>query len=261
MSDGSPGKSEVTVVIGDDLVAEIEIHRPPNNFFDLDLIGELATTIRELDERDDCRAAVLSSEGKHFCAGATVNARRDAPGDGGERHLYDEAVRLFDTKTPIVAAVQGAAIGGGLGLALMPDFRVACPEARFSANFARLGFVQGFGLTVTLPRLVGRQRAMEMFYTGRRVKGEEAHRIGLCDDLVPLDQLRARARELASEIAVSAPLAVRSIREMMRGRLAAEIRSATDHEKAEQNRLRQTADFAEGVRAMTERRPPRFVGA
>ena len=114
---------------------------------------------------------------------------------------------------------------------------------------------------MTLPRLVGRQRAMEMFYTGRRVKGEEALRIGLCDDLVPLDQVRARARELAGEIAVSAPLAVRSIREMMRGRLAAEIRAATDHEKAEQNRLRQTADFAEGVRAMTERRPPRFVGA
>ena len=261
MSDGSPGSGEVTVVIGDDLVAEIEIHRPPNNFFDLDLIGELATAIGELDERDDCRAAVLCSEGKHFCAGANLNARRDATGDGGERHLYDEAVRLFDTKTPIVAAVQGAAVGGGLGLALMPDFRVACPEARFSANFARLGFVQGFGLTVTLPRLVGRQRAREMFYTGRRVKGEEALQIGLCDDLVPLKQLRARARELAVEIATSAPLAVRSIREMMRGRLAAEIRNATDHEKAEQNRLRQTADFAEGVRAMTERRPPRFVGA
>ncbi|MYF96702.1 MAG: enoyl-CoA hydratase/isomerase family protein [Holophagales bacterium] len=243
------------------MVAEIEIHRPPNNFFDLDLIGERATAIGELDERGACRAAVLCSEGKHFCAGANLNARRDATGDGGERHLYDEAVRLFDTRTPIVAAVQGAAIGGGLGLALMPDFRVACPEARFSANFARLGFVQGFGLTVTLPRLVGRQRAMEMFYTGRRVKGEEALRIGLCDDLVPLDQVRTRARELAREIAVSAPLAVRSIREMMRGRLAAEIRSATDHEKAEQNRLRQTADFAEGVRAMTERRPPRFVGA
>ena len=118
-----------------------------------------------------------------------------------------------------MAAVQGAAVGGGLGLALMPDFRVACPEARFSANFARLGFVQGFGLTVTLPRLVGRQRAMEMFYTGRRVKGEEALRIGLCDDLVPQDRVRARARELAGEIAVSAPLAVRSIREMMRGQL------------------------------------------
>ncbi len=261
MRNGRLDSGEVTARIGDDLVAEIEIHRPPDNFFDIDLIAELAAAIGELDERDDCRAAVLCSEGKHFCAGANLNARRDATGDGGERHLYDEAVRLFDTRTPIVAAIQGAAVGGGLALALMPDFRIACPEARFSANFARLGFVQGFGLTVTLPRLVGRQRAMELLYTGRRVKGEEALRIGLCDDLVPLDQLRARARELAVEIAASAPLAVRSIREMMRGRLAEEIRTATDHERAEQDRLRQTADFAEGVRAMTERRPPRFVGA
>jgi len=261
MSRELAGTGDITVTIGGDLVAEIEIHRPPNNFFDLHLIGDLATAVAELDERDDCRAAVLCSEGKHFCAGANLNSRRDATSDGTERHLYDEAVRLFATRTPIVAAIQGAAVGGGLGLALMPDFRVACPEARFSANFARLGFVQGFGLTVTLPRLVGRQRAMDLFYTGRRVKGEEALQIGLCDDLVSRGQVRRRARELAAEIAGSAPLAVRSIREMMRGRLAEEIRVATDHEKAEQNRLRATADFAEGVRAMTERRPPRFVGA
>lgn len=260
MSGNGAGNGEVTVAVGDDLVAEVEIHRPPNNFFDQDLIAALAAAIEDLDGRDDCRAAVLCSEGKHFCAGANLNASRPATGTP-ERHLYDEAVRLFGTRTPVVAAVQGAAIGGGLGLALMPDFRIACPEARFAANFARLGFIQGFGLTVTLPRLVGRQRAMEMLYTGRRVKGEEASRIGLCDELVPRDEVRVRARELAREIAASAPLAVRSIRETMRGRLAAEIRAATDHEKVEQDRLRQTADFAEGVRAMTERRPPRFVGA
>lgn len=254
------GNGEVTVAVGDDLVAEVEIHRPPNNFFDQELIAVLAATIEALDERDDCRAVVLCSEGKHFCAGANLNAARPATG-GPDRHLYDEAVRLFSTRTPVVAAVQGAAIGGGLGLALMPDFRVACPEARFAANFARLGFIQGFGLTVTLPRLVGRQRAMEMLYTGRRVKGEEAVRIGLCDELVPRDDVRVQARALAREIAASAPLAVRSIRETLRGRLAAEIRAATDHEKVEQDRLRQTADFAEGVQAMTERRRPHFTGA
>lgn len=259
MSSSAAGNGDVTVTFGDDLVAEVEVHRPPNNFFDQELIARIAETIEKLDERDDCRAVVLCSEGKHFCAGANLNSKRPATG-GPERHLYDEAVRLFETRMPIVAAIQGAAIGGGLGLALMPDFRVACPEARFAANFARLGFIQGFGLTVTLPRLVGKQRAMEMLYTGRRVKGDEAVRIGLCEHLVPRDQVRVRARELAGEIATSAPLAVRSIRETLRGRLAAEIRDATDHEKAEQDRLRQTADFAEGVRAMTERRRPRFIG-
>jgi enoyl-CoA hydratase/carnithine racemase len=142
----------------------------------------------------------------------------------------------------------------------MPDFRVAAPESRFSANFARLGFHHGFGLTVTLPALVGQQRALELLYTGRRVPGEDAHAMGLVDRLVAADDLRDQARALAAEIAVSAPLAVDSIRQTMRGELASRIRAATDREKAEQDRLQKTSDFREGVRAMTERRTPDFEG-
>ena len=143
----------------------------------------------------------------------------------------------------------------------MPDFRVAAPEARFSANFARLGFHHGFGLSVTLPDIVGRQRAMDLLYTGRRVKADEALAIGLCDRVVPAEALRAEARALASEIAISAPLAVESIRETLRGDLAGRIQRATDREKAEQERLQRTADFKEGVAAMSERRPPNFSRA
>jgi enoyl-CoA hydratase/carnithine racemase len=175
-------------------------------------------------------------------------------------HLYDVAIRLFEQPLPIVAAVQGAAIGGGLGLALAAEFRVACPEARFSANFARLGFHQGFGLSVTLPAVIGQQRALEMLYTGERIDGEEAARVGLCDRLVPLPEVRSAAVALAGEIAASAPLAVRSIRATMRGPLAAEVRAALEREKAEQDRLRVTADWLEGVRASAERRTPVFLG-
>jgi enoyl-CoA hydratase/carnithine racemase len=142
----------------------------------------------------------------------------------------------------------------------MPDFRVAAPEARFAANFARLGFHHGFGLSVTLPDLVGQQRAMELLYTGRRIRGEEAVEMGLCDKLATQDTLRDTARELAKEIALSAPLAIASIRETLRGDLAARIRAATDREKAEQERLQRTSDFKEGVRAMAERRTPNFKG-
>jgi enoyl-CoA hydratase/carnithine racemase len=249
---------DLDVAIGDDFVATIEIRRPPNNFFDLELIETMATAVAGLDDDPRCRAIVLCSAGKHFCAGADFAEPSDAA--PAARHLYDAAVDLFATTTPVVAAVQGAAIGGGLGVACFADFRVAAPEARFSANFARLGFHHGFGLTVTLPALVGQQRALELLYTGRRIGGEEAVTIGLADRLAPLADLRAEAHALAAEIATSAPLAVTSIRQTMRGDLAGRIRVTTDHEQAEQGRLRQTADWREGVRAMQERRPPRFTG-
>jgi enoyl-CoA hydratase/carnithine racemase len=250
---------DVEVRQGDDFVTMVEIQRGPNNFFDQQLIADLAEGMEWLDESAACRAAVLCSQGKNFCAGANLNTP-GAEGGTPERHLYDEAVRLFSTKTPVVAAIQGAAVGGGLGLALWADFRVGCRESRFSANFARLGFHQGFGLTVTLPAVVGHQKALEMFYTGRRLKGEEALVIGLCDQLVDLSDVRIAARARALEIARSAPLAIESIRATMRGDLPGLIRTATDREKAEQHRLRRTEDFREGVAAMTDRRLPEFRG-
>jgi enoyl-CoA hydratase/carnithine racemase len=263
---------DVSVEVDDGFLATAEIHRPPNNYFDITLIQSLAAAFEALDTEPRCRAIILCSEGKNFCAGAQLAGpagRRSqvavASGEGADagppRHLYDEAVRLFSTRTPVVAAIQGAAIGGGLGLALMPDFRVAAPEARFSANFARLGMHHGFGLSVTLPDLVGQQRAMELLYTGRRIRAEEALEIGLCDRLAPLGELRNAANELAREIAGSAPLAVLSIRETLRGDLPGRIRAATDREKVEQERLQKTSDMREGVRAMGERRPPNFTGS
>lgn len=257
---------DVSVTLSDDYVATAEIRRPPHNYFGVELIGSLADAFEALDADPRCRAIVLCSEGKNFCAGAQLGggaseALIQRPPEGAERppHLYDEGVRLFATRTPVVAAIQGAAVGGGLGLALMPDFRIAAPEARFTANFARLGFHHGFGLSVTLPALVGQQRALEILYTGRRLKGDEALEIGICDALVPLDKLRDHAHGLASDIATSAPLAIQSIRETMRGDLAGRIRVATDHEQVEQDRLRRTNDFKEGVRAMAERRKPEFT--
>lgn len=253
---------DVTVELGDDFVAEVEVHRAPNNFFDVSLIRSIAEAYDRLGSGGECRAVVLCSEGKHFCAGADFNQESSAAPlpEEGAVSLYREAVRLFRADLPVVAAVQGAAVGGGLGLACSADFRVAAPEARFTANFARLGFHQGFGLSVTLPAIVGQQRALELLYTGQRINGEEAFRIGLADRLVPLADVRAAARELAGEIAKSAPLAIRSIRQTMRGHVADLVAEATDREDAEQIRLRSTADFAEGTRASFERRDPVFTG-
>jgi 2-(1,2-epoxy-1,2-dihydrophenyl)acetyl-CoA isomerase len=253
---------DVSAVLGDDLVAEVEIHRPPNNFFDAALIASIADAYEDLAD-GPCRAVVLCSEGKHFCAGADFHGESDAEAlpDEGASVLYRQAARLFRAPIPVVAAVQGGAIGGGLGLACSADFRVACPQARFAANFARLGFHQGFGLSVTLPPVVGHQYTIELLYTGRRIRGEEAHARGLADRFAAdAGSVRASARELAAEIAGSAPLAVRSIRQTMRGALADQVEAVTRHEDAEQIRLRATSDFAEGARASLERRPPRFTG-
>ena len=239
-------------------VAVVEIRRPPNNFFDVDLIGGIADAVDDL-AAGGCRAVVLASEGRHFCAGADFGGGRER-GAGGGPHLYEMAVRLFEQPIPIVAAVQGAAIGGGFGLAMAADFRLAAPEARFAANFARLGFHHGFGLSVTLPLVAGHQTALELLYTGRRIDGEEAVRLGIADRLVPADELRDAAVALATEIATSAPLAVRSIRETMRGHLAGQVRAALARERSEQDRLTATKDWREGVAAMAERRTPAFTG-
>lgn len=237
-------------------VALIEIQRPPNNIFDRALIAQIADALDRL-AGDDCRAVVLASDGRHFCAGANFQGPPDPP---GTPHLYEEAVRLFEQPLPVVAAVQGAAIGGGFGLAMAADFRVASPEARFSSNFAQLGFHHGFGLTVTLPLVAGHQVAIDLLYTGRRVRGDEAAQLGLVDRLVDADSLRAEAMAVAEQVASSAPLAVRSIRETMRGHLADAVRAALVRERGEQDRLRQTDDWREGVAATAERRTPRFVG-
>jgi enoyl-CoA hydratase/carnithine racemase len=249
--------NDVGVEVGDDHVAIVELHRPPNNFFDVALVLAIADAYEEL-QRGDCRAIVLCAEGRHFCAGADLTS-------GTERtvgELYGHAVRLFQAELPVVAAVTGSAIGGGLGLALSADFRVASPESRFAANFARLGFHHGFGMTVTLPDAVGQQAAASLLYTGRRIGGEEALSIGLCDRLVPTtDDIRAGARAMAVELAAAAPLSVRAIRATMRRGLPDRVRQATEIERGEQDRLRRTADFAEGVAASGQRREPQFKGS
>jgi len=252
-----------------DFVATVEIRRPPNNFFDFHLIRQIADTYEEIDADPAVRAIVLCSQGKAFCAGANFGDGSTVQDDGsvagslnrvGVDHLYVEAVRVFAAKTPVVAAIQGAAIGGGLGLAMSADFRVGCPETRMAANFTRLGFHPGFGLTHTLPRAIGQQKAALLCLTSRRLKGEEALAWGLLDDFATLDTVRQKAWDLAREIAVNSPLGLTSTRDTLRAGLAEAVRAQTDHELHEQTWLRKTEDFKEGVAATHDRRLPNWQG-
>ena len=242
-------------------VAIVEFARPPYNFADLDLIEAIGAAFDAADNDRDVRAIVLQSAGKVFCAGADLaNANPVADGlKSGERNpFYVAAAKLFAVKKPVVAAVQGAAVGAGLGLALVADFRVAGPQAKFAANFVSLGFHPGFGISAVLDRIVGRQRSLLMNLTGRRIKADEAAAWGLVDTLA--DDPHAAALALAHEISAGAPLAVQATRKTLRGDLFDLVQQQTDHELAEQSWLQKTADFAEGVRAVNERRPGNFTG-
>ena len=246
-------------------VAMVEIRRPPNNFLDVDLIANLASVLEGLDDEANVRSIVLAAEGKHFCAGANIKKRLDDEAAGKKpvgrpRHLYHEAQRLVQTHKPIVAAVHGSAIGAGLGLALVADFRVTCKEARLAANFTALGYHPGFGMTCTLPRVIGHQRARWMFLTGKRIPGDEAYAIGLADRLVPQDEVRKAAQEMAAELAKSSPLGVQAARETLNLELVPAFRAATEREMFEQSILRETNDFKEGVKAGFDRREPVFNG-
>ena len=246
-------------------IATVELRRPPNNFLDVDLIANLASVLEALDDEAGCRSIVLAAAGKHFCAGANLKKRVDDEAAGNKqaarpRHLYHEAQRLVQTRKPIVAAVHGSAIGAGLGLALVADFRVTCKEARLAANFTALGYHPGFGMTVSLPRLVGHQRAKWLFLTGRRIPGDEAVTMGLADRLVAQDQVRSAAQAMAAELAKSGPLAVQAARESLNLDYIAAFRAATERESFQQNMLRETNDFKEGVKAGFDRRDPVFTG-
>jgi enoyl-CoA hydratase/carnithine racemase len=247
-----------------DAVTEVAFENEPNNFATVALIRELADALQTLDGEARCRAIVLTSRGKPFCAGANLAVTAGGGVDGQSadpiREFYNEALRLFATKKPIVAAIQGAAVGAGLGLALAADFRVAAPEARFVANFTRLGFHPGFGLSQTLPRLIGAQRAALMLMTGRRIDAKIAHGWGLVDELATSGQALETAHRLAAEIAECAPLSLIATRATLRPTLHDEVAAAMVKEHAEQAKLRDTEDFAEGVRAVAERRPGRFTG-
>ncbi|MEM9724384.1 MAG: enoyl-CoA hydratase/isomerase family protein [Pseudomonadota bacterium] len=265
---------DVAVESLDGHVSLVELRRGPHNFFDVALLSDLADALEALDADAEHRVSILAAEGKNFCAGADFSARlnssaKNASGaeklereifvEGGPSPLYAQAVRLFAIKKHVVAAIQGAAIGGGLGLALAADFRVGGLNTRFAANFAKLGITPGFGLTHTLPRLIGAQAAAELFATARRVSGEEAARIGLLDRFASDGDARGAAIAFAREIAANAPLALAVLKETARGDLPRAVREATGREAAEQARLVKTADHAEGVRAVAERRPAAFT--
>lgn len=250
------GNDEITLDLGADGVAVATLNHPPHNYIAESDVRSLGRAFGDAAQAG-ARCLVLAANGKNFCAGASLQAKA---GGGVDFGMYEHVPALFSQQLPIVAAVQGRAVGAGLGLALVADYRVVSPRTRFVAPFTKLGFQHGFGLSVTLPRVVGAQRASDMLVAGTEVDGERAYSIGLADRLAPDDGLSAGALQLAREIAAAAPLGVRAARSGLRGDLADQVRKALVTEREAQEILMRTADFMEGVAAASERRVPRFRG-
>lgn len=244
-------------------VGGIHFSAPPHNFASSGLLCAVADAIDTMDGDGEIRCILLTAAGKAFCGGADLAGADAVQGAKGMDEIalfYENAARIMRRKKPMVTAVQGAAIGAGLGLALAADFRVASPASRFSANFVKLGFHPGFAITYTLPRVIGEQKAAWMMLSGNRIKAEEAHAWGLVDRLVPADHLQEAALAMACEIACNAPLALLSVRATIAGDVGRAVVEAMKHEHVQQTALKETADYAEGVAAVFERRDAVFTG-
>jgi enoyl-CoA hydratase/carnithine racemase len=250
------------VACDSDGVATVVFSRPPSNYFDLVLLSMLADELERLDSDPSCRAIALLSDGRHFCVGMEFSQGKGSElSEEQERpDLYECGLRLFSISKPIVCGLQGKTIGGGLGLAMVADFRVMARTASVTANFSRLGLFPGFGLTYTLPDTIGRQHARDVLMSGRWIDAEDALSMGLCDETAPPDNLRAATTARAQTLAMAAPLSVTALKPHLDKGRVDHISESMAAEYKIQIRLGGTSDFAEGFRAWRDQREPIFLG-
>jgi enoyl-CoA hydratase/carnithine racemase len=174
--------------------------------------------------------------------------------------LYEPFLSLLDLEVPILGALNGHAIGGGFGLALVCDLRIAALEAKYGANFVALGLAPGMAITHLLPRLVGVARASELLFTGRLVDGVEAERLGIVNRAVPSAQVLEETLALARAVAANAPFAVRATKAALRRSMTLDARAAARAEAVDQAASLATEDAREGMSALLEKRKPAFTG-
>ena len=246
-------------------IAQITINRPQNrNSMDQEVMPAFLETVNRVKEDPEIRCVIITGTGKSFCAGADFKDSRQENPDllPHERLLevYEPFLKISEIKVPTIGALNGHAIGGGFGLALICDIRVANKDAKYGANFARLGLHSGMAVSYMLPRLVGLPRANELLFTGRLVNGETASQIGLANYAVEESDVLKKAWELAEEIAGCAPAAVRMMKRNVYRGINWDPRSAAEIEAHCQSRSLETEDAKEGIRALLEKRVPEFKG-
>src|SRR5258707_13855973 len=252
-------------LVYDSGVATITLNRPEKrNALSFQLVEEILSALDEV-EKSEALVVVLTGAGKAFCAGLDLDELKHLLGKTEDENVEDSSRmarifrRLYDFPKPTIAAVNGAAIAGGTGLATMCDFTLAVPEAKFGYTEVRIGFVPAIVSSILVWQ-VGHKVARDLLMSGRIFDAAEAHRFGLVNEVVPADNLMIRARELASQLMENSPSSVRGTKKLINGFIANSLDQQIADAVEQNAGIRQTADFREGVSSFLEKRKPRWSG-
>lgn len=255
---------EYTVADG---IGTILLNRPHRkNAFTIEMIDQWARILVEARTDPDVRVIVLTGAGDAFCSGvdlASMDGERPSPLQRKEHltdHIHRVPYALEDLDKPVIAAINGVAVGAGMDMALMCDMRIIARSARLSEGYIRVGLVPGDGGCYYLPRLVGQAKALELLLTGDFIGAEEAARIGIANHVVDDDDLIAATTRLARKLADAPPVAVRTIKRAVYQSARADLRTALDLISSHMSVVTSTQDSAEALAAFREKRPGRYVG-
>lgn len=251
-----------------DHIALLTLNRPDNrNSMTSDLLDGFRLAVDRVRQDGSLRCVVITGEGSCFSAGADFKAAVQREGDirklqAHERSfaMYEPFLSVLDVEVPVIAALNGHAVGGGFGLALACDLRIASREAKYGANFARIGLHSGLAISYLLPRLIGPVHAAELLLSGRLIDGREAEELGLMNRVVPKDEVKTAALAMAKTIAKNAPVAVRMMKKTFYRGLGWDVRGAAFEEAYAQALTLETKDAKEGMAALLEKRDPVFLG-
>jgi methylglutaconyl-CoA hydratase len=262
----TPAKNPAVVVEDHGAVRVLRLHRPERrNALSREMVDALFKALDDIDAAfPTCRAVVIAASGdRAFCAGADLKERADMS-EPEVRAFVARLQALMNTiealRVPVLAAIQGAALGGGLELALACDLRYAARSATLGLPEVRLGIIPGAGGTQRLPRTIGAARARELIFTARRLDGAAAAAIGLVHEVVDDDALEARVHEVAHEIAQAAPVAIAQAKYAIAHGSEVDLATGLAIERKAYEVTLPTQDRREALAAFAEKRPPRFVG-
>lgn len=249
-------------------IGVITLNRPDNrNSMTPELLDAFAAAVDRTRADDGVRCVVITGTGRCFSAGADFKSTIQRQGEGRTLQPHEKSYAMYrpflsvlDLEVPVIGALGGHAVGGGFGLSLVCDIRIGAREAKYGANFTKLGLHPGMGISYLLPRLVGVSRAAELLFTGRLFEGEEAERIGYLSAAFPAAEVLPRAMEMAAAIAANAPAAVRMTKRTFYRGLGWDVREGAFEEAYAQAFTLETEDCAEGIAALLEKREPRFQG-